>query len=154
MCSIELCKYVCYTFCYQVKGGKREIMNLRYYLNTLTTLFANASRKVKFVFAFLLSGIITYVPLYSSTLWDKAGASSADIVTVITTFYGKWWWIAFLIAFIVFIFLKDEKMKGIFKKIWIGVLVGFVVIHLRTPIEASLNQISTWFGGDQSTITQ
>lgn len=124
-------------------------MNLRHYLNTLATFIADASRKAKFVFAFLLSGIITYVPLYSSTLWDKASASSEDMVTAIVNTYNNLWWVAFLLTFIPWIFIKQEKLKTAFRVVWIGVLVGFVVIHLKTPIEATLNQFTIWFGGNQ-----
>lgn len=125
-------------------------MNFKYYLNMVALAFSKASRKVKCMFVFLISGMLTYIPLYSTTLWDKASSSSTEITTAIENTYNSLWWVAFLLTFIPWIFVKNEKLKTALKVVWIGVLVGFVVLRLKTPIEESLKTGAGWFGGSST----
>ena len=115
--------------------------------------FSQASRKAKCMLAFLVSGMLTYVPLYSTTLWDKASSSASDMENTIISTYDSLWWVAFLLTFIPWLFVKNEKLKTAFKVIWIGVLAGYVVINLKEPGSATLKKITEWFGGSTTSTT-
>lgn len=77
------------------------------------------------------------------------GATDArdSIIDIVFGVYRTWWWLPFVIASLLFLFLKeDNKAKPVAKNWAIGLALGFIGTYAWDLIMATISKIAEVFG--------
>ena len=60
------------------------------------------------------------------SLFDNEGSAASAIANFPST-YQRWFFLGFIAALLAYYLVRDEKMKGYLQKVWIGLLIVFIL---------------------------
>ncbi len=81
-----------------------------------------------------------------NAIWDVSDTASGSIAEKITTMYKAFFWPVLLVHLVIFVFVKDDKKKGMAKYTCIAACVLYIFCLLQNLVTGTLTSFASFFG--------